>query len=87
MSTIKKRFDILCILTFVYDILSWMIEIWMQIHFISDSIYNTIMPKTILRGLTNNARLVLVTLHGQFTLRIEQQTIELVTLRQKGILV
>ena len=55
-----------------------MIEIWMNNHLVSDNFYNikskVIMREDIYKGRQRmlGLHLVLVTLHGQFTISIEQ---------------
>ena len=52
-----------------------MIEIWMEIHLVSDNNCNIVNLQCIFtQGVTNNVKLlvVLMTLHGCFTIGIEQ---------------
>ena len=63
---------------FANEILSWMTKIWMQNHLVSDGSwqhFKSLMPKNNVQGTKNlpsSLHLVLVTLHGQFTIGIEQ---------------
>ena len=58
------------------EILSWMIEIWMKIHLVSDSNCNTLNPYSpkILQGMTNNVGLTFSVgdTIPRFTISIEQ---------------
>ena len=42
LSLSLSTFGVLCILTFSCEILSWMTEIWMKVHLVSDSNCNIV---------------------------------------------
>ena len=73
----KKKFGIFCIQNFCIEILSWMTEIWMENHLVSDSkcnIVNLECPKSSTRNekIMSGSHLVSMTLHGRLTISIEQ---------------